>query len=48
MNIKSIQNLVSDAMNEIKTIDVNEAYQMTKDNNISWRGDKIGKMQHKN
>ena len=32
MIIKSIQNLVSDAMGEIKTIDVNEAYQMTKDN----------------
>ena len=35
MNIKSIQNLVSDAMGEIKTIDVNEAYQMTKDNNCN-------------
>ena len=35
MNIKSIQNLVSDAMSEIKTIDVNEAYQMTKDNNCN-------------
>ena len=35
MNIKSIQNLVSDAMSEIKTIGVNEAYQMTKDNNCN-------------
>ena len=35
MIIKSIQNLVSDAMSEIKTIDVNEAYQMTKDNNCN-------------
>ena len=35
MNIKSIQNLVSEAMSEIKTIDVNEAYQMTKDNNCN-------------
>ena len=35
MIIKSIQNLVSDAMREIKTIDVNEAYQMTKDNNCN-------------
>ena len=35
MNIKSIQNLVSEAMGEIKTIDVNEAYQMTKDNNCN-------------
>ena len=32
MNIKSIQNLVSDAMNEIKTITADEAYQMKKDN----------------
>ena len=35
MIIKSIQNLVSDAMGEIKTIDVNEAYQMAKDNNCN-------------
>ena len=28
MSIKTIQNLVSEAMNEIKTIDVDEAYQM--------------------
>ena len=35
MNIKSIQNLVSEAMSEIKTIDVNEAYQMIKDNNCN-------------
>ena len=32
MNIKSIQNLVSDAMSKIKTITADEAYQMTKDN----------------
>ena len=32
MNIKSIQNLVSDAMGKIKTITADEAYQMTKDN----------------
>ena len=35
MNIKSIQNLVSDAMSEIKTIDVNEAYQMVQDKNCN-------------
>ena len=35
MNIKSIQNLVSDAMNEIKTINADEAYQMTEDNNCN-------------
>ena len=28
MSIKTIQNLVSEVMNEIKTIDANEAYQM--------------------
>ncbi len=28
MTIKTIQNLVSEVMNEIKTIDANEAYQM--------------------
>ena len=33
MNIKSIQNLVSDAMGEIKTINVDEAYQKFKNNN---------------
>ena len=31
MNIKSIQNLVSEAMNEIKTIDADQAYEMLKD-----------------
>ncbi len=35
MKIKSISELVSDAMSQIKTIDVNEAYQMTKDNNCN-------------
>jgi len=35
MNIKSIQNLVSDAMNEIKTVNADEAYQMIKDNNCN-------------
>ena len=30
MNIKSIQNLVSEAMNEIKTIDADQAYEMVK------------------
>ena len=29
--IKTIQNLVSEAMNEIKTIDVDQAYQMVQD-----------------
>ena len=35
MKIKSISELDSDAMSQIKTIDVNEAYQMTKDNNCN-------------
>ena len=35
MNIKSIQNLVSEAMNEIKTIDANEAYQMSQGKNCN-------------
>ena len=35
MNIKSIQNLVSDAMNEIKTINADEAYQMAEGNNCN-------------
>ena len=35
MNIKSIQNLVSEAMNEIKTIEVDQAYEMLKDNNCN-------------
>ena len=35
MNIKSIQNLVSEAMGEIKTINVEEAYQKFKNNNCN-------------
>ena len=35
MTIKTIQNLVSEAMNEIKTIDVDEAYQMVKNKNCN-------------
>ena len=35
MNIKSIQNLVSEAMDEIKTINVDEAYQKFKNNNCN-------------
>ena len=35
MNIKSIQNLVSEAMGEIKTIKVDEAYQKFKNNNCN-------------
>ena len=35
MNIKSIQNLVSDAMGEIKTINADEAYQKFKKNNCN-------------
>ena len=35
MSIKTIQNLVSEAMNEIKTIDVDEAYQMVQDKNCN-------------
>ncbi|MDC2971327.1 rhodanese-like domain-containing protein [Candidatus Pelagibacter sp.] len=35
MNIKSIQNLVSDAMNEIKTINADEAYHMAESNNCN-------------
>ncbi len=35
MRIKSIQNLVSDAMDEIKTINVDEAYQKFEDNNCN-------------
>ena len=35
MTIKTIQNLVSEAMNEIKTIDVDEAYQMVQDKNCN-------------
>ena len=33
--IKKIQNLVAEAMNEIKTIDVDQAYQMVKDKNCN-------------
>ena len=35
MNIKSIQNLVSKAMNEIKTINADQAYEMVKDSNCN-------------
>ena len=35
MSIKTIQNLVSEAMSEIKTIDVDEAYQMVQDKNCN-------------
>ena len=35
MSVKTIQNLVSDAMNEIKTIDVGEAYQMVQNKNCN-------------
>ena len=35
MTIKTIQNLVSEVMNEIKTIDANEAYQMVQDKNCN-------------
>ena len=35
MNIKTIQNLVSKAMSEIKTIDANESYQMVQDKNCN-------------
>ena len=35
MNIKSIQNLVSDAMGEIKTINADEAYQKFEKNNCN-------------
>ena len=35
MNIKSIQNLVSKAMNEIKTINADEAYQKFENNNCN-------------
>ena len=34
MNIKSIQNLVSDAMGEIKTINADEAYQKFENNYV--------------
>ena len=35
MNIKTIQNLVSEAMSEIKTIDTEEAYQMVQNKNCN-------------
>ena len=35
MTIKTIQNLVSEAMSEIKTIDVDQAYQMVKEKNCN-------------
>ena len=35
MSIKTIQNLVSEAMSEIKTIDAGEAYQMVQDKNCN-------------
>ena len=35
MSIKTIQNLVSEAMSEIKTIDADEAYQMVQNKNCN-------------
>ena len=35
MNVKSIQTLVAEAMQEIKTINVDEALEMVKDNNCN-------------
>ena len=35
MNIKSTSQLVSEALDEIKTIDVNQAYEMVQDNNCN-------------
>ena len=35
MSIKTIQNLVSEVMNEIKTIDADQAYQMLQDKNCN-------------
>ena len=35
MTIKTIQNLVSEAMSEIKTIDVDKAFQMVQDKNCN-------------
>ena len=35
MSIKTIQNLVSEVMNEIKTIDAEQAYQMLQDKNCN-------------
>ena len=36
MSIKTIQNLVSEAMSEIKTIDAEEAYQMVQNKNFGY------------
>jgi len=35
MSVKSIQNLVSEVMQEIKTINADQAYQMVQDNNCN-------------
>ena len=35
MNIKSTSQLVSEALDEIKTIDVNQAYEMVQENNCN-------------
>ena len=35
MTIKTIQNLVSEVMSEIKTIDADEAYQMVQNKNFN-------------
>ena len=35
MTIKSLQTLISEAMNEIKTINADEAYKMVKENNCN-------------
>ena len=35
MSVKTIQNLVSEAMSEIKTIDAGEAYQMVQNKNCN-------------
>ena len=43
MKIKSVQTLVSDAMSEIKTINVNEALKMVEENNCNLI-DKKGKI----
>ena len=43
MTVKSIQTLVSEAMQEIKTINADEAYKMVEDNNCNLI-DKKGKI----
>ena len=43
MSIKTIQNLVSEAMSEIKTIDAEEAYQMVQNKNCINRHDPFEK-----